>query len=172
MLICFKKNVFCRKAKVRLETYSGKSLFSQTETFWFCAGYSIPESLGGQQKLQPLPLPLNYILSQVGKGQIHTKVGLKRLWNQALAPVSSAGMGEMRAGLVACSTRSAGPSQRHATAVWFGIAQRLHPAKELSAAGDFPLGPKSAFFLSWGLCSVLEVSLEQAEQLDRVSLSP
>lgn len=45
-LICFKKNVFCRKAKVRLETYSGKSLFSQTETFWFCAGYPIPESLG------------------------------------------------------------------------------------------------------------------------------
>lgn len=81
-------------------------------------------------------------------------------------------MREMRGGLVSCSTRSAGSSQRHTTAGWFGTAQRLHPAKELSTAGDFSQGPKSAFFQSWGLCSVLEVSLEQAEQLDRVSLSP
>lgn len=33
ILLCFNKNLFCRKANVRQETYSGKSFF-QTETFW------------------------------------------------------------------------------------------------------------------------------------------
>lgn len=50
--------------------------FLKLRHFGFVLGTQYQNPL---EKLQPLPLPLNYILSQVGKGQIHSGVGLKHL---------------------------------------------------------------------------------------------